>query len=502
MITHSIRGRIQLWHTTLLALIVGGLLVAFYYHQKQILTQDLDRELSSKSVKLLPHYFPVPGMGLPARIGEPGPGDDRPDRMDAPERMRPPPPRRGPGRLRPDRASENLAKAKDELIQQGSYFIAWNVDGKELGRTINAPAERTRPETPSNGGDRQFSRTKDNNREYIHISPKGNVVLIGRPLNSLRAKLHTLTYQLAAIWLTVVAVGFGVGWWLITRSLRPIRSISDSARHIANGNLSQRIDSKETESELGQLTEVLNQTFSKLEHAFDQQVRFTADASHELRTPVAVILAKCQFALMRDRDPEKYKEALSTCEASAQHIRRLVESLLELARIDSGEFQIIRTDSDLGRIAKDGAHLLHMLAEAKQVDIQVNCPDTPCFLDPDRIHQVVINLLSNAVKYTQEGGRIAISTRTEADECILAIADNGQGIAAEDLPHLFDRFYRADKGRSNERQSTGLGLAITKAIVEAHGGRIEVTARIGQGSTFSVRLPRKPGSAAGSKHGD
>ncbi len=493
MIIHSIRGRIQLWHTTLLALIVGGLLVAFYYHQKQILTQDVDRDLAAEVVKFLPHYFSTPDIGPPAR---PRP----PDGMEPPEWMRPPPRMREspPGNFRPPQSAAKLAKAKSELIEQGAFLIVWGADGEELDRTTNAPSERTRPELPSIRKEKgpQLSRTEGDYREYIHAAPnRKNLILIGRALQPLQAKLRKLTYQLAATWLIVVALGFGVGWLLITRSLHPIRSISDSARRIANGDLSQRIDSKETESELGQLTEVLNQTFSKLEHSFDQQVRFTADASHELRTPIAVILAKCQLALMRERSAEKYKEALSTCEASAQHIRRLVDSLLELARVDSGEFQIIKIDGDLGRITEDCVHMLRMLAEAKQIEVHANCPATPCSLDPDRINQVVINLLSNAIKYTQEGGRIEISTRTEPNECIVTIADNGQGIAPEDLPHLFDRFYRADKGRSNERKSTGLGLAITKAIVEAHGGRIEVSADIGQGSSFSVHLPRTPESA-------
>ncbi|MGB0744151.1 MAG: sensor histidine kinase [Opitutales bacterium] len=512
MIISSIRVRIQIWHTSLLAFLVGGLLTAFYFHEKEIRLRELDTELSGPVIRLTPHVISIPSAGIapgsarqgkenflpPPRLqGQQGPEGRSPM---GPGNRRHDSPHRKP--LREERATTPRIKRgdapldsiKSEIIRSGRYVIAWDGEGNEVIRTDNAPKMRTRPELEQPDGKNQtkhYSRTLEKYREYIHVGRPGHIILLGKPIEELKARLYTLKLQLVAIWTVVVALGFGVGWILVARLMKPVENISNAAREIANGDLSRRIDTDETESELGQLAEVLNETFEKLEHSFGQQVRFTADASHELRTPVSVILAKCQFALRRDRDVEKYKQTFEECEISAQHIRRLVESLLELARVDSGEFKLQYEETDVTSVVKDCVFMLGALAEEKSITIENELKSVVCSFDRARIHQVFINLLSNAINYTPDGGRVKVLTFEDGTHCIIAFEDNGIGIDAEHLPNLFERFYRASKER-DERKSTGLGLAITKAIVDAHGGQIRVESELNKGSRFEVRLPKKP----------
>ncbi|MEO0509274.1 MAG: ATP-binding protein [Verrucomicrobiota bacterium] len=354
-----------------------------------------------------------------------------------------------------------------------------------MDRSRNAPEDRAKAEMTK----QNMSRTIGNYREYVHVDPRGYTLILGQPLDKLNSQLMNLRLKLLAIGIALVCFGFGIGWLLAGQALKPIRSISRTAAQIADGDLSQRIDSTETESELGQLVQVLNTTFSKLDASFEQQVRFTADASHELRTPISVILAKCQFALRRDREAEKYRQTLGECEKSAQHLRGLVESLLQLARVDSGEFSLKKENHDLGTIAMEAAHALDPLAEEKHIGFDLDCPITAANFDKERIFQVMTNLISNAIKYTQESGRIRVSTRKTEGRVSFTVEDNGNGIEKAQIPYLFDRFYRGERDRTNEHRSTGLGLAIVKSIVDAHDGSLSVESAPGKGSTFTVSLP-------------
>lgn len=542
MIVKSIRGRIQLWHTTLLAVLMAGLLSAFYIHEKEIREREFDHKLMAPLSSSIPH-FGADAAQHPAPMGQPsnqmgnqrpmrGPGsqggsasmDDRrpmhgPGPMNRPrpadgqrpmrgpgsmDEQQPMPPQQGgmtdsgamsgPSMPGPSQATlaERQAQVVGPIMEKGFYIASVTNTGEIVYSSSNVRDDISYPaELIEHGRQDTFIRTENGYREAIHRGPPPaySIVVIGAPTDIMYAELATLRWQLLGFGLVIVISAYLIGWLLVSRSLMPIQSISQTAAHIADGHLYDRIDIEDTETELGQMGEVLNNTFEKLENAFDQQVRFTADASHELRTPIAVILAKCQFAMMRDREPEKYKETIATCEASAQHIRGLVESLLELARVDSGEFKIMKRESDLATVADSCTDLLSTLADEKQIQVTVENKTALGQFDPDRIHQVVINLLSNAIKYTQNCGLIKISTALENASCVLRIEDTGPGISPDHLPHLFDRFYRSSNERSDDRRSTGLGLAITKAIVEAHNGTINVESTRGVGSCFTVKIP-------------
>lgn len=288
----------------------------------------------------------------------------------------------------------------------------------------------------------------------------------------------------------VLTIGLGGGAWLVGGALRPVEEIGAAASRIATGQLAERINISETESELGQLASVLNETFARLEAAFAEQKRFTADASHELRTPLAVIIAETQATLTRERSAAEYRETIQTCLDAAQQMRKLAESLLELARFDAGQESLQSTGCDLAELAQGAVSLIRPLAAARKVELVTKLESAPFWGDVDRVTRVITNLLDNAIFYNVEGGQIRVRTRVENGFARLDIADTGRGLAAEDLARIFERFYRADKARSSTQGRSGLGLAISKAIVDAHRGEISVSSTLGEGSTFTVRLPR------------
>ena len=286
----------------------------------------------------------------------------------------------------------------------------------------------------------------------------------------------------------ILFVGLVGGWWLVSRALKPINEISATAVRISAGDLSQRINVAEAESELGQLAAVLNSTFARLETAFAQQKQFASDAAHELRTPVSVILTQTQTALNRERDAASYKQTVEACQRAAQRMRKLIESLLALARFDAGQEVLKRLPFDFSETISDCAELVQPLADERGVKISVEAESIEIIGDPERLAQVVTNLLTNAIQYNRAEGEVRLRMVSQNGLAVLTVADTGQGIATENLPQVFGRFFRADSSRTGAGNS-GLGLAITKAIVEAHGGTIEVASEENAGTIFTVRLP-------------
>jgi heavy metal sensor kinase len=321
--------------------------------------------------------------------------------------------------------------------------------------------------------------------------PPGDMILVGHSIQPEMTELHRTAWKLAGVGGIILLLGLAGGWWLASRAIRPIEDISATAVKISAGDLSQRINIGETESELGRLASVLNSTFARLDAAFAQQQQFTSDAAHELRTPVSVMLTQTQTALNRERSAEQYRETVESCQRAAQRMRRLIESLLELAHLDAGQQQMKQMRFDLGQTARDCAELLKPLADERGVKIICDVPSLDCVGDPERLAQVINNFLTNAIHYNTEDGQVRISGTSENGATLLTVSDTGMGIAAEDLPRVSDRFYRADASRSSG--NAGLGLAISKAIVEAHGGTIEVASELGVGTAFTLRLPNREG---------
>jgi heavy metal sensor kinase len=328
-------------------------------------------------------------------------------------------------------------------------------------------------------------------REVYRFLPRGHCILVGRSLAPDLAAMRRLALWLGAAGAAVLVLGLAGGWWVATRAIRPIETISATAVKIAGGDLSQRINAADTDNELGRLAGVLNSTFARLESAFTQQARFTSDASHELRTPVAVILSQTQTALSRQRPGPEYREALEACQRAARRMKTLTESLLELARLDAGQETMKQERVDLRRVAGDCVELVRPLAAERGIQIHCDVAAIECLGDAGRIGQVVTNLLTNAIAFNRDQGEVRLAARVEENAVLVKVSDTGQGIPEEDVPHLFERFYRADKSRSRIQGRNGLGLAICKAIVDAHGGSLEVSSQLEVGSTFTLKLPLK-----------
>ncbi len=345
------------------------------------------------------------------------------------------------------------------------------------------------PERASGRTPLPTTRMRGTTRELYEFTRPGECLLVGRSIAPELADLRELALWLSGLGSGVLMLGLVGGWWVATRAIRSIKDISATATKIATGDLSHRINTDDTDNELGQLAAVLNSTFARLESSFERQRQFTADASHELRTPVAVILSQAQTTLARDRGADEYREALEACQRAAQRMRRLTDSLLELARLDAAEASLLREHCDLAPIAEECLQAIRPLSEEKTIQLNTDLKPAPCLGDAGRLAQVVTNLVTNAVHHNKAGEHIRVTTGQEGDWVVLVVADTGPGIAPEDLPHLFERFYRADKSRQGGGGGTGLGLTISRAIVEAHGGTIDATSNEGKGATFTIRLP-------------
>jgi heavy metal sensor kinase len=322
----------------------------------------------------------------------------------------------------------------------------------------------------------------------MEVLPSSEVIEVGCSLRPVRAELRSTALHLAGVGGLILFVGLVGGWWFVGRALKPVSEISSTAVKISAGDLSQRINVAEAESELGQLAAVLNSTFARLEMAFAQQKQFASDAAHELRTPVSVILTQTQTALNRERDAASYKQTVEACQRAAQRMRKLIESLLELARFDAGQESLKRSPFDLSKTVAASVELVQPLADERDVKIISELSPLQILGDSERLAQVVTNLLTNAIQYNQPAGEVRVTLESQEGLAVLTIVDTGQGIAAEDLARVFERFYRADKSRTGAGNA-GLGLSICKAIIEAHGGTIDVASTQNVGTTFTVRLP-------------
>jgi heavy metal sensor kinase len=283
------------------------------------------------------------------------------------------------------------------------------------------------------------------------------------------------------------------GWFLTTRALAPIDRISRVAAAVSASNLGQRIDRMEMETELGRLAETLNDTFDRLQAAFEQQTRFTSDASHELRTPLSVVTNQAELALRRDRQPGEYRDALQAILEAARRMRAVVEDLLTLARADAGELSLRRDRLDLAALVRDTAKLMAGEADRLGVAIELDLADAALRGDRSRLQEMAMNLLANAIRYNRKGGRVTLRVRTGGGLALLDVSDTGIGIPPEQQALVFDRFHRVDKARSREAGGSGLGLAISRWIAEAHGGRILLESEPGSGTTFRVELPAGDG---------
>ena len=416
----------------------------------------------------------------------------------------PPMPPPGPMPLSGQRPTPSLG-LPDEFLQlfEGDeetrlYFVIWDHLGKVLQKSDSAP-EIDFPALKV-GEDKlpvRSVRLRDTQREVIHVSSFGINLLVGRSIVKDVAAHHHSSLLRLVVGLAVLAAGLVGGWWSTARALRPIAAMTAAAQSISAQRLSQRIDVQEIDNELGQLATVLNRTFDRLQASFEQQTRFTADASHELRTPLSVILAHADLALSRQRSPEEYRAALETCRSASRRMKSLIDGLLTLARFDSDAAGLNFAEFDLEPVTRECIDLVRPLAVERKITIEATLAATMICGDRERLSQVITNLLTNAIRYNRDGGRVQVTVASEHGAVVISVADTGIGISADELPYIFDRFYRVDKARSRAEGSSGLGLSISQTIVMAHGGTIVARSEPDIGTTLEVRLPLQMSVAVG-----
>jgi two-component system, OmpR family, sensor kinase len=393
------------------------------------------------------------------------------------------------------------------LTLDGVYIVVRDAQGNVIAQTVSLPArdDETRDRVsslaleegkPAYGTVDVFEEAPD----YVYAVPvdsdgPSRVVEAGMSYAPAQENVRNIAWVLAG-GISVAFLVSVIGAYLLARAaLSPVRAVARSAREITEGNLSGRLLVAQPRDEIGSLAITINAMLSDLEEAFtrreealSRQQRFVADASHELRTPLTSIGGYA--GMLEDwglEDPGTAREGVAAIQRESGRMRLLVESLLALTRGDEG-MELELEPNDLVAVAEEAAESARMAANGK-VTIDSVLPDEAirAVFDRQRIGQAVSILLDNAVKYTPEGGRIEIGVRTAAGHAQIRVSDTGVGIAEDELPRIFERFFRADKARTSA--GAGLGLSIAQQIVRAHGGEIRVQSQLGKGSTFVISIP-------------
>ena len=323
------------------------------------------------------------------------------------------------------------------------------------------------------------------------------IIQVASSLEDVEDALNTLFIILMiTVPLALMVASLG-GQFLAYKALKPVDNITQTARLITSKNLNQRIKPPKVKDEIARLIETFNEMIFRLDQSFRQIKQFTSDASHELKTPLTILKGEVEVTLRKERTSPEYQQTLKSNLEEINWMSQIVDDLLLLSKVDSGELRLHKEDLNLTGILNEVVSQMNILAESKKLRIEASNhhEEVHIFGDALRIRELFINLISNGIKYTEEEGSIHITLTKDNQPDLgnpfvkIIVSDTGIGIAEEDQERIFDRFFRVDKARSREQGGSGLGLSICKWIVEAHQGEIEVASEIGKGSSFIVKLP-------------
>jgi heavy metal sensor kinase len=489
LITLTLRKRILAWFVGLTGLLLIGFSVALYLQTRQALYAKADASLGGAARALAMRVEAEWGRFAiePLDVGGAGPQDGDAYLGGAvytfPEGK--PVGFVGPG------VSEALFKAAVEPWFKGD--TPGKVTARSRAQTVEGPKGRPvriftglfQVENESWGGWSPGAPEGKGQPRFLTIlvASAADFKEVQETLTELVAGL--LTAGSIALLLAVLA-----GMFLARRITRPLAAIAKTAESIQLSDLTREVPRTGTGDEIDRLAEVLNQAFHRLREAFERQTRFTADASHELRNPVAVIKSHAEIALSKPREPEAYREALQEIQSASDRLRGLLEGLLFLARADNRQLQAAFEATDLAELAREGVESFEAKARERSVSLAVEAP-SPLSLSGDRVllSMLMRNLLSNAVRHCREGGKVTVGVNREGEKAVLKVEDEGEGISAEVLPKIFERFFRVDEARTREAGGTGLGLAIVKTVAQVHGGEVSATSTPGEGTTVRVHFP-------------
>lgn len=320
-------------------------------------------------------------------------------------------------------------------------------------------------------------------------SPPVGVLQVGLDRDEIDEPLNELVRALALAVPLVSVLAGASGYLLAGRALAPVAAITTLAGNIGAGDLGARLNLDGPDDELGRLARTFDAMLARIDDAFERQRRFTGDAAHELRTPLSLMRAQVDLALARPRSNAEYQEALRDLDGDLARLTGLVGTLLTLARADAGRLAIEREPFDLATTIELVLAQYGSLAETSGVTLRQETEPAPLLADEDLLLQLLVNLIDNALAHTPPGGIVAVGCQPRDGSIALWVDDTGEGVAPEHQPRIFDRFYRGDSGRARAQGGAGLGLAISRAIVEGHGGVIAVTSEPGRGTRIDMLLP-------------
>jgi len=511
VITNSFRVQLSLWNVGVLAAVLGvvGVLLAFGIRNGT--RGAVDRELMLRAQQLERGNAPGPRNRRPGGPGFPGGGfpDGRPGMGGGPPGDGPPgfdaPPPLPVERAEPIAATAPKVGSETWPSGQQAERAAMLMRPRFIPTLETAPylprgAEPWDPNTLQHSmrGERRFSTIKLGEERLRVLSVPWTrdgelmgVVQVARALGEFdRLEAEQFRMLVTLLPLGLLAAGLGA-LFLTERALRPVRDMTDAAAQISAEDLSRRLEVK-GHDELAQLASTFNAMIERLDKAFEQQRRFTADASHELRTPLTRIKLTTSEALDGEHSVEEYVAALRITDRAADSMTRLVEQLLLLARADGGQLQVRSETMELNAMLTE---MVDALRRPDGPQLGVDLPPVPVRAsgDPVWLSSIVRNLVENALRHTPAGGRVTLSAEQQNGCAAIRVTDTGEGIPAEHLPHLTERFYRADAARSRSgsgsKGGTGLGLAIVRTLVEAQRGAFEIASEPGRGTVATVWLP-------------
>jgi heavy metal sensor kinase len=388
-------------------------------------------------------------------------------------------------------------EVKEEFLAHGDLFQVLDEHGafvhqsEGLRGAVVPPTDGAAGEPRFGDGVVHGSAVRFLSRD-IALGEHRYTVQVAAPLADLEEGLNDALAVLLPAFPLALALACAAGYWVSRRALAPVDDITRAAQSMTVNNLSQRLAVPPSGDELARLSGTLNDMIGRLESSFQRVSRFTADASHELRTPLAVMRTTAEVALRGDAASGEHAAALERIVAEIERTSQLVENLLTIAKADSGAAELRRKPVDVTAAVAEACAQASVLARVKGVALSTSLPQASIWTSGDShaLRRLFLILLDNAVKYTPSGGRCEVSVAASGDEVVGTVTDTGIGISKDDLPFLFDRFYRVDKARSRELGGAGLGLAIGRWIAEAHGGTIVVDSVLDRGSSFRVHLPR------------
>jgi len=479
----SVRVRLTLWYTAVLAVVLVALSVITYFIFWQSTVQRTDAGLSELSSAFL--------TTLAAEIHD---------------------------LSGPDAFKSAAQVAITEHRFRDHVFALYDANGSLVVSSLDVPPTPPATDSAPSGvlssssfrqflgasarTDRVFGKVRGSKAGYrafarhFSIGEKAGTLIILQSLHAQQEMLEGVTATFAWVIPIALLLASAGGYFLARKSLAPVVAMSSQAGHIGAANLHERLAVQNERDELGHLARSFNKLLDRLSESFERQQRFIADASHELRTPVAIMRGEAEVALSRKtRSADEYRESLSSLQHEAERLTHIVEDLFTLTRADAGQYPIQLREFYLDELVTDCVHSARTLALAKKISLNFEpTAESPIYADESLLRRMMLNLLDNAIKYTPESGSITVASSKVGGHYAVSITDTGNGVPAEMQPRIFERFFRADKARSrpeNDGGGAGLGLSISRWIAEAHHGRLELTRSDSTGSTFTAYLPAK-----------